>query len=417
MLSLMIIFASALACPLGTGAETTLYELKECRKIFAYSGASSAFFYGFSNNTIYSSQVLPSVLTRFVTVDGVIRSVCHDEAFAYALYTSGKETFLLSLNMKNGNCETEKVSGVTNLDNTSFAVANGERFFLCSGRVYAFAVGIKNGTVYNYSADYNIDELFVNGGSAYARLADGRIYKLGGGQMTYCVTLNSGCKYSNAGNGCLFSSRGGTAYLNEKRLGTLEAEAAAISGGVVFNYSNGVLSYSDKSVSSEKPLLIAAAGKTAVLLGSGYSLSYYNADEAVGFQNSSDNSDNTSVLKIPKIRNGVFADVTANLSVSAFKSAYPGVTSVYDADGELVTSGTVKTGFTAACARGSFPVSVRGDVSGNGKVNSSDFNQLGSALASKEQLQGAYFVSADLNADGALDSRDLVLLIRLSKGG
>ena len=53
---------------------------------------------------------------------------------------------------------------------------------------------------------------------------------------------------------------------------------------------------------------------------------------------------------------------------------------------------------------------VKGDVSGNGKVDANDYNTLLSAISGSVTLDGAYFLAADINEDGALTNEDYELL-------
>jgi len=53
---------------------------------------------------------------------------------------------------------------------------------------------------------------------------------------------------------------------------------------------------------------------------------------------------------------------------------------------------------------------VKGDISGNGKVDANDYYTLLSAINNPDTLKGAYFLAADINDDGALTNEDYELL-------
>ena len=93
---LCLFFLALFLCtPFRAVAETAsdLSVLSSAKRIFSYSGKASAYFYGFSNQTLYSARVIPSAALRTVRTGGVIRAVCHDENSVYAMCESGKGDF------------------------------------------------------------------------------------------------------------------------------------------------------------------------------------------------------------------------------------------------------------------------------------------------------------------------------------
>ncbi len=91
------------------------------------------------------------------------------------------------------------------------------------------------------------------------------------------------------------------------------------------------------------------------------------------------------------------------------KSMSDGVT-VYDVDGDEVKSGRLKTGYLLRYSGGDYPIAVRGDVTGEGNVNTKDIKQLMDVLADLKKLSNEYYIAADYNFDGIVDTCDLVLI-------
>ena len=58
---------------------------------------------------------------------------------------------------------------------------------------------------------------------------------------------------------------------------------------------------------------------------------------------------------------------------------------------------------------------VKGDVTGEGNVNSRDENAMFSHLLNTQKLKGIYKLAADLNFDKKLTNADLVLISRIKE--
>ena len=82
---------------------------------------------------------------------------------------------------------------------------------------------------------------------------------------------------------------------------------------------------------------------------------------------------------------------------------------VYDEKGNTVTSGKVRTGYSADVNGVKRLISVRGDITGEGNVKSNDVSALMSGLTEKTTLSKVQSVSADYNFDGKVNNKDLVL--------
>ena len=134
-LCVVLLFLCVRISGLAEGGE--LLELSQSRLLYACSTGNTAYFYGFSNNTLCSVRVIPDGLCRSVTIDGVIRAVCHDDGCAYALFTTSHRQYnLLSLEMDSGNCRIFTIVQSSEILPSSFAVSGNEVFLLSAGAVY-----------------------------------------------------------------------------------------------------------------------------------------------------------------------------------------------------------------------------------------------------------------------------------------
>ena len=373
----------------------TIKELADCRRVYAYSGSSHAYFYGFSNTTLYSARVLPDTMTRYVTVNGVIRSVCHDETYASALYQQNDKRYkVMKMNMNSGDCIQYDVPYTEELLHKSFACADGEAVVIVTASPYAYAAGFSDGKKYRYSFSANTDSVFVNGNKLYTLTDTGEIYRLSKGGKTYCASISSGKKIVNAGNGYVCSEVGELVSLDGKenyRRDSISVKTA----NDLFAYPNGAQA-------------VAVLKNDVAVLKSGGAceVNTEENDEAVAAENDSPNTPVSS----GELSAGSIAVFEAGVTVSQLKNSYSNVTDVLDADGKTVSSGKLKTGFTAKLSGGSCRIAVLGDVNGSGDKNKADVESLMKHLVGSESLNECEKRAADLNKDSVTDNRDLPLL-------
>lgn len=102
------------------------------------------------------------------------------------------------------------------------------------------------------------------------------------------------------------------------------------------------------------------------------------------------------------------ADLTANLSESAYIAVYNGQTKAH-------STAYVRTGMTVAVleddiVKTSLTAVVTGDVSGDGKLTTADLTSVKTHLLKSSTLTGAAVQAADCNADGNVTLTDFLLL-------
>lgn len=88
----------------------------------------------------------------------------------------------------------------------------------------------------------------------------------------------------------------------------------------------------------------------------------------------------------------------------------------YDRNGRSKTSGTVGTGwrltFTGGSRELSYSIVVKGDLTGEGQVNSSDYKKAADYLTEKIELTDIEFTAADINNDGKITLSDFYSIFR-----
>ena len=364
-------------------------SLARCSKVYAYSGSSAAYFYGYCGNTLISQRVIPDVISRSFEVSGRLRAVCHDEKNAYALYErSDSSVGVLQMNMDSGSCVNSNLVTGYKINPTSFAVAGGETFLIDCGGAVSCAVGFRGEKTNRYAFSQNVEQLFVNAGSAYVKTVGGEVYRIGGGSAVRCLTVpvykkaeNAGFGYVRAGDG-IYSLDDGNRRVDKPNT-VMTADGA-------FEYS-GIAA-------------AAAGGKTAVLRTDFSCAVISSASEGAAPQQAPENN------TLSKLRAGEIKVLTSETTVAAFLKMYPEVSAVYGENGSADFGGKIKTGCRAAVSGGECTLAVRGDLNSNGAVNSADVKALMEHFASGTELSAGVSAAADFNSDGAVDNRDLVLL-------
>lgn len=392
IISTFLFLCILLALISSANAASTLYlqMLSDCRRVYGYSGSAHAYFYGYTNNTLVSARVLPDTVTRSAVVSGVIRAVCHDERNAYALYEAGRHRYgVVTLNMDNGSVTDNALPLSQELITTSFAACDGESFVMGAGSAYVYVLGIRGGNTVRYEVPSGAERLFVNGGSAYALSFQGGVYRLRNGTSSLCLQLTPHAKLTNAGDGWLLTASGELVSLSGSKE-TVQGAAVKTSAGT---FSTG-----------EPVTAVVGVESTAAVLTNDSCCSFCPIGAKAPDENADtpQQSNPSAPISLDRISPGV--------TVAQLKQRCPGIAAVYDAAGEEVRSGAVRTGYAAALSDERVMLSVTGDLNGSGTVNHADVKRLMQTLANEETLAEHVQRAADVNNDGTADNRDLVLL-------
>ena len=405
---LTLMFAASV-CVAQADSGITLGDLRQCKYIYSYSGKSNAYFYGYSEKTLYSARVIPNSVTRYVRVSGTVRAVCHDENCAYALYDGGGNSYgVVRMNMNSGGCDYCAISDTKYALSRSFAVSGNEIFIVFNGRVFPF---VKS---YNFSGKYlrmyeltrGAEWLFVNGGGAYAKAFNGEIFKLSGGSKTKRAELEAYTEFSNAGDGYIFTRDKRMIPLNGGYTERLNCDLAAKTERSGFYLSGSGLSFSGGEAEVQNAKLLCAAGSTAAVLKNDFSCEIININN---------NTNQTFQKGKPKIHGGVIVGIDAGTTAAKIKEMFSDIKRIYNHNGEEVNSGQLKTGYTAQTSDGNYKIAVTGDVNSSGTLNSADAEELMDALTESGRLSDCCLKAADLNGDGSVNTKDLIIIGKKAK--
>lgn len=154
---------------------------------------------------------------------------------------------------------------------------------------------------------------------------------------------------------------------------------------------------------------------------------YLNMDETInnegdGASGSEENNTTTSISieTIIKssgytISDGYFTGLEPNQSISELISnisSIGGVATIFDSDGNNVTDDIVKTGYKIQISNNqtskTYVMVLKGDTSGDGKINALDLLQVQKNILGLYTLSDAYLKAGDTSGDGKINALDLL---------
>ena len=423
LLSILCIISIIFSLPILTVNGISTYNLSllsNCKNIYTYSSDNSSYIFGYNSDTLYSAKVLPRYNIRYITVEGLIRSVCHNDTYAYALYEDSRindNYYVVQMNMNNGNCTYFNMGKYSKLNYNYLAVADSEIFLINSDSHYSYVMGLDfNGAkLYEYCFSSVVSNVFINNGKAYALLYSGEIYNIGKGSYCYVTTVNSEAKICNAGNDCIFTNNETLVSLknnSQQKVYGANLNCVVNNNQIIYADGNKLRTADGKFYNTSYNIIaLTSTGDNIALLLSDYTCKIIAKSElntSINRLNIDSNSSNSSLYCLSD--DEIIYAVESGTTVSQFKNNYSASASVYDSDGNLITSGKIKTGYSVIASDVRYYISVRGDVTGEGNVKSNDIALLMSVLVGETELGGAYYKSADYNYDGYVNNKDLVLI-------
>lgn len=408
-LCVFLVFLTTLlssVCYVRADGSYSLSDLKNCTALYSYSGKNNAYFYGNSNYTLYSARALPSRTTRYVKVSGYISAVCHDENCAYALYKAGNDSYgVVRMNMNNGSCDHCTISGTSLAQKYSFAVSGNEIFIIHTSNTFPYVKSYDFDGKYlrSYTFPKGAECLFSNGGSAYVKAYSGEVFRLSGANKSKCAEIDTYTAFADAGVGYILQDNNRLVLLNGGKVQHLQSDFAVITSQNKFHISGTTLRFNGGEAEVSSPRLMCAAGTTAAVLDNDFNCQITDAKAAVAESQSPKNSKLSFSGKM-------ITGIEENTTVAKIKEKYPEIKKIFDHDGKEITSGKLKTGYSALIQNGEYKIAIRGDVNSSGTLNTADTDELMKALAGSITLSDCCQKAADYNFDGSADTKDLVLI-------
>ena len=303
----------------------------------------------------------------------------------------------------------------------------------------------------SYSFSDDITALFCGYNSGVYAVGGSSLYRIDGDSFTRLSGSSVGPGLFAADESHLVSASGDVYLVSSgvERLFRMDAgslcSAACVMGGRIYSPGNGAiigydLSSGEKvcsySVKSSPTLLYSNGGSITAVDNNGSfaidrdaftELSRGNSDSSgSNHQDSSERSaSNDAVKEISSNKYRVlFSDhrisaIPAGTTVAGFKSDinHKGYSVALYRDDIEKKSGNVGTAWTAVFSSDdgsvTFELSVTGDVTGEGSVNSRDLKLLMDFLIGNADYNGVYLLSSDLSDSGTVDVVDLAMMAKL----
>lgn len=430
LLTAVILISCVSICKSRAYEEYNLSDLANCSGIKSDSNSRGGYLCAFSGNTVFSARLVPDFSSYNFTVNGHINGVSQSGKYTYALVL--EDTFtnkysVYSLNTDNGNVRKTSFND-ENFRTDSFSVSDNCVYYIKtdSAYVYVACVNLSSDKKTKITFGQNVNEVFNNNGKSYARLCDGSIYKLSQSSSTYVADTGELKNIYNAGINRVINEDGFIVSLSDNSrnyVSNATEENVSVSDGKIYSAVNYRLNLktSEKTKSVSIPdratAVVSYKKQCAVLLDNGtvqvYESSDFDEKKTADNNNHSDSSnlDNQAVISDYIFSDGIIYGIYSGETVADFK-AKTFADTVYKSDGSVAKSGKLKTGFTTVMNSKTYTISVCGDVTGEGNVNSKDVTLLQKHLCGNAKLSGAFLKAADFNLDGKVDNRDLVLISR-----
>ena len=430
LLTAVILISCVSICKSRAYEEYNLSDLANCSGIKSDSNSRGGYLCAFSGNTVFSARLVPDFSSYNFTVNGHINGVSQSGKYTYALVL--EDTFtnkysVYSLNTDNGNVRKTSFND-ENFRTDSFSVSDNCVYYIKtdSAYVYVACVNLSSDKKTKITFGQNVNEVFNNNGKSYARLCDGSIYKLSQSSSTYVADTGELKNIYNAGINRVINEDGFIVSLSDNSrnyVSNATEENVSVSDGKIYSAVNYRLNLktSEKTKSVSIPdratAVVSYKKQCAVLLDNGTVQVFGSGDfeekKTADNNNHSDSSnlDNQAVISDYIFSDGIIYGIYSGETVADFK-AKTFADTVYKSDGSVAKSGKLKTGFTTVMNSKTYTISVCGDVTGEGNVNSKDVTLLQKHLCGNAKLSGAFLKAADFNLDGKVDNRDLVLISR-----
>lgn len=287
----------------------------------------------------------------------VISSCIHRNKFYFLTYTEYNSDYHAAFYIYDKNSGT-LIYNLTNLhvytDETRFTVDNEEKLYLVDRYDNSLINCYKQGTIKTFNLNSTVTQIMCLDGEHITAITTKGIY---------LITDLELIKISDAPPvaPCVYTANG---FVTD-------------STGTKYTYESGkLISYIPETSTAETDV-------------SEYENIVINDDYIITFQG-------TTVAKLYK---------TLGLSKEDLR--------VYKKDGSVYTQGKVGTGMKAVIENKTFNIVILGELTGEGNINSRDLKIIMKFLTDEEVPDPVQKLSADINRDGTINTKDLLALSKL----
>lgn len=442
LLSILIfVFATADVAAFGNYSAS---DLENCNRLTTDSNSSGGFVYGFTGKTLYSSMLVPNHYNRYINVAYNIKSACQSGELSCAMYICDNKTSrygISVINMNSGSIADYYFNGVNDAVSKMFSLSGNYAYFVRADATYSYVAvyGVDGSLKKKCNFGDNIYLLFNNNSITYAMLYDGRIYRFQGTGYTQVANIGRGVNAFNAGIGYICTESGMLVSLENGETSLVpdcSKNCVSAANGGFYTANGNRLIFSGKNVSerfiklsSSIRCIVSCNGRVATL---NYAYDYNdisdselksNSDNQIDSFNDNNSYNQGGIYKNDLQNSGEYrieqdkyiVGVAPSTSVTSFKKNFSDSATVYNSDGNVMSSGNVRTGYTVSVNDHTYTIIILGDLTGEGNVKTNDVNVLMNYCVDSEILNELQVLAADYDCNGVVDNRDLVLIARSLK--
>lgn len=424
LLCLTIVFLFIATSTVLSKTGNDISVLQNCRSVYSETNSEGAYLYGYTINCLYSAKILPEVNIRKLEVTGKIRSVTQYKSKTCALIEFSSNNYnVVVMDNISGSCNYYEFKSFNSLRESSFAFEGDKVYFIRTDSVYSYVqcYSLNGDLLRTYKPDNEVTGVFVNNSKVYFNLYNGEIYRINSNSYEYVAKTDSNATFTSAGAGWIYSSKNELISLEgnqNKTVANGSKNCVTYINNKIISSDGKTLYINDESVSEvegEAEFILSFKDKYSVIRND-FVCTTDDIPTVTKANEQNDNgdgsSDDSNTKKSYKVNSdGILYGVESGTTVSLFKQT-EGIGNVYDENGKAITSGKIKTGYSADVNGVKRLISVRGDITGEGNVKSNDVSALMSGLTEKTTLSKVQSVSADYNFDGKVNNKDLVLIAR-----
>lgn len=406
---------------LGTALQSVSSYTSEYNTV-ELSLEKGAYIVEYNNEKLKIEQIAPKSSVYKFTLKNNVIAISSENNCIYILSRSKNQKNIYFLNtFNNGNLSEQQVIFDVKLNSESplFSVDNNGNFYVsdknkklqyvndCKGRIVegAFAESLfsldsivyytNNGRVYQLdqgsavkSYDFSNAHIGIRISDNYISNENGQVYRNNNGLFKVNITLSYPELSCEAGDYIVSYGKNNLIAYNKYNGNFANKYYIGFTPKSLLSYNNKILTI-NKSLNTES----------------------YEADKLFDTQSQNEKPDNNKLSFGNYKVKGKYIFTNSGLTISKFKKSI-----VYDSYEINFSkkSGNIGTGTEVTFGKGSktlrYTFVVKGDLTGEGNINSRDLRSMFKHLLNEENLKGAYKLAADMNNDRKISNADLVLL-------
>lgn len=435
LMILVVITASltAFAVPTGNNAE----------EVFSVNNSDGLYLIGFSGGDVHLERLVPSVfsvdLHRSYPVAAA--SVFGDTAVILCNDTPNEQLIVYTYDLSAGMWDSFAIPNCRISYNRSFSYDGYSLYLRDDDDLSAVVRYSTAGQIVSRYDFGSADARIIRGySSGFFVLADGALYRNSGdsyNQLSGAVIHTPAVMIAE---GILADSRGGIYRIEGgiSLIGTVETDGSctvviAPDGTLYASVGKTICRY-DAETGQKDAYYDVSSPVDALRFSSGYLYAILDGASSEAVRISPDafipfpQKGNSSSSLLP-ISSDVYRVDTANYRITRIPSPTTfaqfkrnmhddGYQAQLFRDAKELKSGSVGTAMTVVFSAGNsytFELSVIGDITGEGNVNSRDVGELMDDFLGNLSFDGVYTDAADVSDDGTVDLLDLAMLCRLAK--